>query len=98
MASSAIELQVAGGRRTVGVARLLVTGAVTAAAIFVVCWIGTLFPYASPTHAYIGLFTSAEMSSGRALAEGTIWSLVFGGLSGAMFALVYNATAGILRR
>jgi hypothetical protein len=98
MASSATDLHVAGGRQSLGVTRLLVTGAVTAAAIFVVCWIGTLVPYSSPTHAYIGLFTSAEMGSGRALVEGTSWSALFGGLSGALFALVYNATAGILRR
>ena len=98
MASTGTERHVAGGPRTVSVARLLVTGAVTAAAIFVICWIGTLIPFSSPTHAYIGLFTAAETNSGSALIEGTFWSLLFGGLSAALFAVVYNATAGMLRR
>ena len=75
------------------VLRLLITGAVTAAAVFVLCWIGTFIPFSSPTHAYIGVFTNAEVNSGRALAEGSLWSLLFGGLVGALFAVVYNATA-----
>jgi hypothetical protein len=72
------------------VARLLVTGAVTAATIFVLCWLGTFIPMSSPTHAYITLFTAAEMSSLRSLAEGTAWSLLFGALSGTLFASIYN--------
>ena len=98
MVSTEIDGQATGGRQTVSVARLLVTGAVTAGMIFVICWIGTLIPFSSPTHAYIGLFTNAEINSGAALAQGTVWSVLFGGLSGAVFAVVYNATAGLRRR
>jgi len=78
--------------------RLLVTGGVTAAVVFILCWVGTFISFSSPTHAYIALFTNADMSSGQALAEGTIWSLLFGALVGALFALIYNATAALGRR
>lgn len=76
-----------------GVARLLIAGGVTAAILFVLCWLGTFIPLSSPTHAYINLFTTAQPSSVQALGEGTFWSLLFGALTGAVFAIVYNATA-----
>lgn len=82
----------------VSVTRLLITGGATAAVVFVLCWVGTFITFSSPTHAYIGLFTNAEISSGQALAEGTLWSLLFGGLVGVVFALIYNATAAIGRK
>ena len=47
----------------VGVLRLALAGAITASLVFVLCWLGTLVPFSSPTHAYIGLFTPAEMES-----------------------------------
>lgn len=84
--------------RRIGILRLALTGAITAGLVFVLCWLGTLVPFSSPTHAYIGLFTPAELSSGLALAQGTCWSFLFGGLSGALFAWVYNALAGLERR
>jgi hypothetical protein len=77
---------------TFSVVRLLVTGGLTASIVFLLCWIGAFLPYSSPTHAYIGLFTSAEYTSERALSEGFCWSLLFGGLVGAVFALIYNLT------
>jgi hypothetical protein len=83
---------------SLGVVRFAATGGVTAAVIFVLCWIGTFVPFSSPTHAYIGLFTPAEMRSVTALAEGTLWSLLFGTLSGALFAAVYNLFTGLDRR
>ena len=98
MATSATQMPAVGDRHTLSVARLLVTGAVTSAAIFVLCWIGTFVPYSSPTHAYIGLFTNADASSAGALVEGTVWSLLFGGLAAALFAITYNAAAGLVRR
>ncbi|HEU4809274.1 MAG TPA: hypothetical protein VFS69_01320 [Sphingomicrobium sp.] len=84
--------------RTVSVPRLSVTGGVTAAAVFILCWLGTFVPFSSPTHAYISLFTDAGVSSARALMEGGFWSLLFGLLVGAIFALVYNAAAPLSRR
>ena len=82
----------------IGVLRLALTGAVTAALVLALCWLGTLIPFSSPTHAYIGLFTPAEQNSVSALFEGTVWSFLFGGLSGAVLALVYNALGRLDRR
>ena len=77
------------------VRRLAATGAVGAALIFILCWLGTFIPFSSPTHAFIGLFTPADMQSGRALVEGSLWSFLFGGLSGALIAAIYNMFAGL---
>ena len=98
MATSAIRESQSEVHHPLGVTRLLVTGAATAAVVFVVCWLGTFVPFSSPTHAYIGLFTPADISSGRALVEGSVWSLLFGGLTAGLFALIYNAAAAIGRR
>lgn len=88
-----------GGRgHTLSVARLIIAGGLTAALIFILCWIGTFIPFFNPTHAYIALFTNADIRSGVALVEGTCWSLLFGALAGAAFALIYNATAALDRR
>lgn len=92
-------MQNPGDRRgSLSVVQLLAAGAVTASVIFVLCWIGTFIPYSSPAHAYIGLFTAADLNSTRALVEGAFWSLLFGGLAAALFALVYNSVAGVARR
>ena len=87
-----------GTRPTISVVRSLVTGAVAAPAILVLCWIGTFIPFYSPTHAYIGLFTLADPSSGQALLEGAFWSLLFGGLAAGLFAAIYNTAAPFERR
>lgn len=83
---------------TLSIPRLLITGGVTAAIVFVLCWAGTFVPFSSPTHAYIGLFTNADINSALALAEGALWSLLFGALVGGLFALIYNATAHLGRK
>ena len=83
--------------RSLSVLRSTVTGAIVAALLFVLCWIGTFIPFSSPTHAYIGLFTPAPMSSTQALAEGTCWSFAFGAVAGALVALVYNGLGGLFR-
>lgn len=85
-------------RHGLSVPRLFVTGGVTAAVVFLLCWVGTFVPFSSPTHAYIALFTNAEMGSAQALVEGAVWSLLFGALVGALFALIYNATGSLGRR
>ncbi|HET9816273.1 MAG TPA: hypothetical protein VFQ33_10970 [Xanthobacteraceae bacterium] len=82
----------------IGVLRLAVTGAITASVVFVLCWLGTFIPFSSPTHAYIALFTPAEMNSIGALVQGTCWSFLFGGLAGAVLAWVYNLLDGLDRR
>lgn len=82
----------------IGLFRLAATGAVAAAIIFVICWVGTFIPFSSPTHAYVALFTAAPMKSVDALLEGALWSALFGAFSGAVFAMVYNLFAGLDRR
>ena len=84
--------------RNLSVLRLLVTGAVTAAVVFVLCWLGTFVAFSSPTHAYISLFTNADVNSGAALVAGSFWSLLFGGMSAGLFGLVYNAAGSLGRR
>ena len=84
-----------GAAHGVSVIRVAVATGIALAVIFILCWIGTLVPFGSPTHAYISLFTNADISSGRALFEGICWSALFGLLSGAVFALIYNATAAL---
>ena len=79
--------------RNISVMRLIVATGATAAIVFVFCWLGTFVPFSSPTHAYISLFTNAEVGSSQALIEGTCWSLLFGALVGAVFGVTYNATA-----
>lgn len=96
MATSSLSLR--GGDRALGVMRSALTGGLVAALLFILCWIGTFIPLSSPTHAYIGLFTPAPMSSSLALIEGTCWSLAFGALTGALIALVYNGVDGLLGR
>ena len=92
--SNAAELQKS---KRFSVRRLIVATGATAAVVFILCWLGTFISFSSPTHAYIALFTAADTSTFRALAEGTIWSLVFGALVGAVFAQIYNATAALVR-
>jgi hypothetical protein len=87
-----------GAKRLVSVFRLVVAGALTSVAVFLLCWLGTFIPFSSPTHAYIALFTQAHISSVQALVEGGFWSLLFGALVAAVFALIYNATAPLGRR
>lgn len=82
----------------IGLTRLAATLGVGAALIFLLCWLGTFIPVSSPTHAYISLFTSAQPSSGAALLEGSVWSFLFGALTGALLAALYNQFARLDRR
>ena len=81
----------------IGLIRLAATLGVGAALIFGLCWFGTFIPLSSPTHAYITLFTSAQPNSGAALLEGGAWSLLFGALTGAVLAALYNLFVGLDR-
>lgn len=84
--------------RRIGILRLSATIGVAAGLIFVLCWLGTFITFSSPTHAYISLFTNAEARSVAALIEGVLWSFLFGVLSGALVAALYNLFAGLDRR
>lgn len=80
------------------VVRLSVTGGITSLSVFVACWLGAQMPALNPTHAYISLFTTAEVSSVAALLAGGLWSLVFGAFAVGLFGLVYNLAAPLTRR
>jgi hypothetical protein len=79
--------------RRIGILRLALTGAIVAPVFFVLCWLGTFLPFGSPTHAYLALFTNAEMMSAAALLQGVFWSAAFGLLVGGLTAIVYNLLA-----
>ena len=85
-------------RSRIGIRRLALTLGVGAFLIFGLCWIGTFFPLSSPTHAYIGLFTTAPAGSIAALVDGSVWSFLFGNLSGAIVAALYNLFDELDRR
>ncbi len=76
-----------------GVARVAVAGAATAAIFFALCWVGSFLPIGPATHMYLGLFTSAEPTSAIALVQGVCWSLGFGLIAGALFSWSYNLLA-----
>ncbi|WP_372783296.1 hypothetical protein [Phenylobacterium sp.] len=76
-----------------GLSRCALTGAVVVGALFALCWIGVAAGLASPSHMFISLFTVAPIASAAALGIGLCWSLVFGALSGALIAVVYNASS-----
>jgi len=97
MASSTASRSLASARRTVGGIRLLVTGALTGALAFILCWPGTFVPFSSPTNENITLFTTAPVNSLAVLVKGALWSLIFGGLVGPLFAFIYNSTVSLDR-
>lgn len=81
-----------------GVTRLATTLGVGAALIFGLCWLGTFIPLSSPTHDYIGLFTPAQPNSVATLFEGGGWSPLFGAVTGAVLAALYNLFDRLDRR
>lgn len=70
--------------------RCVATGAAILASLFVICWIGAAVSSLRLSHMFIQLFTTAPVDSGTALVEGVCSSLVFGAITGALFALFYN--------
>jgi len=80
-----------------GVARVAVAGAITAAVFFALCWLGSFLPIGPASHMYLNLFTSEQGSSATALFQGLCWSIAFGLIAGGLFALVYNALSSLDR-
>ena len=79
------------------ISRCALTGAVALAALFGLCWLGTAAGLTGSSHMFISLFTMAPIASGAAFGIGLCWSLVFGGVSGALIAIVYNAFSFLAR-
>lgn len=85
--------------RQLGIVRLALTGALAAAVFYALCWVGALIPVLrSTSHMYLQLFTNAELTSGTALVQGELWSLIFGFIAGALVAVIYNALAFLDRK
>jgi hypothetical protein len=76
--------------RRIGIARATLSGATTLGILFVVCWIGARLPLITVSHMFVQLFTTQPMTSTGALLEGTLWSVVFGGLFAFVAASTYN--------
>ena len=79
------------------VLRLALTGALSGALFYIICWIGSLIP-GTPGHMYLQLFTTADVSTTSALVQGVITSIIGGFVIGGLIALVYNSLAFVDRR
>lgn len=83
--------------RKLGVMRIAFTGGISAAIIYVLCWIGAQTPYGPGVHMYLQLYTGADLSTGKSLVEGALYS--FGGwlIGGGIIAYIYNSLAALDR-
>ncbi|MEP9388136.1 hypothetical protein [Mesorhizobium sp. KR9-304] len=80
--------------RPLSVLGLSVAIGVALVVLFVLCaLVELLLPGLPATHAWIGLFTLAPVTSPRAWIEGVFYSFVFGIVTGAIVAVVHNAIA-----
>ncbi|MDP1731865.1 MAG: hypothetical protein Q8L54_11975 [Devosia sp.] len=62
--------------------------------LFAICAIVQLVaPSLQATHAWVGLFTLAPVTSPQAWLEGIFFSIAFGIVGGSIFAAVHNAVA-----
>lgn len=80
-----------------GILHFAVVGSIVLGIIFLSCWLLAFTPI-GVTHAFISLFTVAEMTSGAALVEGMCWSLVFGAWLGFLIAVIHKFVAVIMAR
>ena len=92
MATTTQEARLSSAPR-LGVARVALTSALAATVFLLLCWIGARLGLGPATHMYIQLFSAADVASGLALIVGLCWSLVGGGVAGALFAWIYNLLA-----
>ncbi|MEG3146169.1 hypothetical protein U1839_16065 [Sphingomonas sp. RT2P30] len=72
------------------IVRCAATGAAVLFAIFVLCWIAAALFGPMASHMYMTMFTPALPGSFIALAAGLCWSIIFGAVVGALFAIFYN--------
>jgi hypothetical protein len=75
---------------SLSVTRSTIAGALTLGIVFAACWIGAFIKVLPVSHMFLQLFTTEPMTSAAALAEGMLWSVVFGGLIGLLFAALYR--------
>jgi len=72
------------------VVRCAATGAAVLSAILVLCWLAAALFGPMGSHMYMTMFTLSAPGSFIALAAGLCWSIIFGALVGALFAVFYN--------
>jgi hypothetical protein len=78
----------------INVFALGVATSVTLVVLFALCWIVALaLPSLGLSHGWINLYTTAPVSSVRALIEGIVWSVVFGWIIAAVLGATYNKLA-----
>ena len=59
--------------------------------LFVICLaVALIVPEWKLTHAWVGLFSAAPMTSARVWIDRIVFSIVFGWVGAAIFGLVYN--------
>lgn len=73
--------------------RLALASAVTLTILFILCWTAAAFWVISPSHMFVALFTLVPVDSWYSLCQGIASALVFGALTGALLAWIYNALA-----
>ena len=73
------------------ISRCTLTGVAVLAVQFAACWAAAAADFFGGSHMYISIFTIAPVASLTALGAGLCWSIIFGGLTGALIAIAYNA-------
>lgn len=82
------------GNRPLSVLGSAIALGLTLIVLFVLCAIVALLaPGLQVTHAWVGLFTLAPMTTPQAWLEGVFFSVVLGFIAGSVFALTHNAVA-----
>lgn len=85
-------------RSKLSIARCTLTGATVMVVQFAVCWAAAAGGFPGGSHMFISIFTPEPVASLAALGAGSFWSLLFGGLTGALVAVAYNGFAFVQRR
>lgn len=95
--ATATDDRIAATPHRVSVLRFALTGSVSGALFYIICWIGSLIP-GTPGHMYLELFTTSDVSTTSALVQGVITSIIGGLVIGGLIAFVYNWLAFVDRR
>lgn len=78
------------GRRRLSVTRLAFTGIIVMVILYAACWVAAAFFGLPATHHLLDLFTDSDPTSTAGLSQGLVRALIFGGVTGALVAIVYN--------
>lgn len=66
----------------------------TLVVLFVICLaVALMLPGLTGSHAWVGLFSVAPVTSLRVWVDGIVYSIVFGWISAAVFGVAYNGLA-----